>query len=131
MIAKRESYVEEAQQDSKYPVRNLEVLTDIESGQARYVGQVALGIQTPMGVQQLPVSFEIEAESVKDAFGQFEERAEQEVAQARQRIQQEVDKARHEEAGRIVRPGEVGLGGGGGPAPGGAQGGGNVIDLNR
>lgn len=129
MIAKRETYVQEADRESKYPVRNMEVLSDIESGEQRFIGQVALGVQTPMGVQQLPVSFEIEADSVKDAFGKFEARADQEVAQARQHIEEEINKARREEAGRIVRPGEVSLGGG--PVPGGTQGGGNVIDLNR
>jgi len=71
MIYKREEYIEENAQSERFPVKHIETLTGLEDGQARYVGQVTLGLQTPMGVQQIPVSFEIEATSVQEAFGKY------------------------------------------------------------
>ena len=113
MIYKREDYVEEAGPDAKFPVRQIDVLTDVETGEAKFVGHVTLGLQTPMGVQQIPISFEIDAPDIKGAFGKFDASAEPKIEQARKGIEDEIQRLRQEASSRIVRPGEVGMGGGG------------------
>ena len=113
MIYKREDYVEEAGPDAKFPVRQIEVLTDVDTGDAKFVGHVTLGLQTPMGVQQIPITFEIEAADIKAAFGEFDASAEPKIDEARKGIEEEIQRLRQEASSRIVRPGEVGMGGGG------------------
>jgi hypothetical protein len=125
MIYKREDYVEESdQQGAKFPVKHIEALSPLDGSKTTYVGQVTLGIQTPMGVQQIPISFEIQADTVIEAFKKFEESAEPRVDEARRQIEEEIDKLRMEAASRIIRPGEVGM------TPG-AIAGGNVLDFKK
>jgi hypothetical protein len=76
-----------------------------------------------MGVQQIPVSFQIEADSIEQAFDKFQEAAEPRVEEARKQLEEEVRKLRQESSSRIVRPGELDLQGQGG--------GGNVIDFDK
>jgi hypothetical protein len=123
MIYKREDYIEENPQDSKFPVRNVEVLTATDGSATKYYGQLTLGIQTPVGVQQIPIAFEIEASSVDEAFQKFDASAEPKIEEARKSIEQEISRLRQEASSRIVRPGEVGMGGAAGP--------GNVIDMKK
>ena len=114
MIYKREEYVEEVNTpEAKFPVRHIEVLTPVDGGKAKFIGQVTLGIQTPYGVHQLPIVFEIEAESIHKAFKRFDETAKPKIEDARHEIEEELQRARREQASRIIRPGEVGLGPGG------------------
>lgn len=112
MIYKREEYIEEAGEDAKFPVKHIEALAPTDGGKTRYVGQVTLGLSTPMGVQHVPVTFEIEANTVEDAFGQFDAIAEVRIEEARNSIEEEFNKLRDQASSRIVRPDEVGLGGG-------------------
>ena len=109
MIYKREEYIEESAQSERFPVKHIETLTGIEDGQTRYVGQVTLGLQTPMGVQQIPVSFEIEATSVQEAFGKFDALAEEKIEEARKGVEEEFKRLRDEASSRIITPGEAGL----------------------
>lgn len=118
MIYRREEYIEESAEDSKFPLKRVEVLEAIEGGEKRFVGHLALGIMTPVGVQQVPISFEIEAATVQEAFQRFEEHGEPKIEETRQSLEKELEKLRQEASGRIVRPGEVGMGG-------------KVIDFNR
>jgi len=122
MIYKREEYVEENRSDTKFPIKHIDVMTPADGGPARYIGQVALGVQTPVGVQQIPVSFEIEASSVEEAFRRFEEHAMPKLEEARRQIEEELQRLRQQASSRIVRPSELGLQGGGG---------GNVIDFGK
>ena len=124
MIYKREEYVQQAEEGAKFPVRQIEAMTDIDTGESTFVGQVALGLQTPMGVQQIPVSFEIPAPTIKEAFDKFEETAAPRVEEARKGIEEEINRMRREQAGRIIRPEEIGgLGAAGLGAQPGAGGG--------
>ncbi len=82
MIYRREEFFEEQPDDQKFPVRQVEQITSLDGSVKKYVGRVTLGIQTPMGVTSLPVSFEIEAASVQEAFTKFSKRAETEVEAA-------------------------------------------------
>jgi len=124
MIYKREEYVKEDQEDQRFPVKQVEVLEPVgDEGEAKYIGQVTVGIQTPAGVQRLPVSFEIECEDIEDAFDQFAAHANPRVEEAKQQIQQQVQQMRQQSSNRIVRPGEAGAAGVGED--------GNVIDFNQ
>ena len=120
MIYKREEYMEEGQQDSKFSFRRVDVLEPLDGGEKKFVGHLSLGLQTPVGVQQIPVSFEIRAGSVEEAFQKFDQGAEPKVEEARKSIEQEVRRMREESSRRIVRSDEVSLGG-----PG------KVIDLGN
>jgi len=111
MIYKREEYVQEDQEDKRFPIKRITVLAPVEGDQTRYIGEVALGIQTPAGVQQIPVSFEIEAPSIQEAFQKFVATAEPRIEETRKQIEEELRKMRQEASSRIVRPGELGVGG--------------------
>jgi len=120
MIYKREEYIEEMPEGAKFPVKHIETLTPVEGGDVQYVGQVTIGLSTPMGVQQIPVTFRIEAADVTEAFAKFESCAEPRIEETREQIEEEISRVRREAGSRIVTPGEVGLGGmGAGPGPGG------------
>ena len=120
MIYKREEYIDENAQDEKFPVKRIDALTPLDDSATKFIGQVALGVQTPMGVQQIPVSFEIEAASPQEAFQKFEAAALPRIEETRRQIEDEIGKLRQDASSRIVRPGEVGM-----PAQGG------VIDFNK
>ncbi len=67
-------------------------------------------VQTPMGNQQLPVSFEIEADDLEDAFDKFGAHANPQIEQARQQVEAEMQKLRKQspgDSGRVVRAGDM------------------------
>jgi hypothetical protein len=68
MIYKREDYFEENEGDQRFPVKHVEVLVPIDGSPAQFVGQVTIGLSTPLGLQQIPVTFEIQARDVREAF---------------------------------------------------------------
>jgi hypothetical protein len=107
MIYRREEFFEEQADDPKFPVRQIEQLTSLDGSVKKFVGRVTLGIQTPMGVTSLPVSFEIEAASVQEAFERFAKRAETEVEAAKGELQDELMEMRRRSQSRIVTPGEL------------------------
>ena len=111
MIYKRENFIEENPEDKKYPVKQIEQLTAVNGGSKRFVGRVSLGLQTPMGVQTVPVSFEIEAETIEGAFSRFEARAEEEVEKAKKDLEREIQDLRRQSQSRIVTPDEIAPGG--------------------
>ncbi|MFP4026468.1 MAG: hypothetical protein ACLFWL_01605 [Candidatus Brocadiia bacterium] len=113
--------MKEDEEDNKFPVKRIEMMEPVdEESDSRFVGQVALGMQTPVGVQQLPVSFEIKASSIEEAFNKFADEAEPKIEEMRQQVQQELQKARQKSSNKIVRPGEMNL-----------QNQGNVIDFDN
>lgn len=121
MIYRRDEYIEENAEDEKFPVKHIDVLEPLDGSPKKFIGQVSLGLQTPMGVQQIPVSFEIEAAHVAEAFQKFAASAEPRIEETRKGLQQEFQRVRQEQSSRIVRPGEVGMGAGAG----------GVIDLKN
>jgi hypothetical protein len=60
-----------------------------------------------MGVTSLPVTFEIEAASVQEAFAKFSQRAETEVEAAKSELQDELTEMRRRSQSRIVTPGDL------------------------
>lgn len=107
MIYKREEFFEENEQDQKFPVKQIEQLSSLDGSVKKFIGRVSLGIQTPMGVQTVPVTFEIEAATVQDAFGKFAARAETEVEAAKRELQNELNELRRRSQNRIVTPGDL------------------------
>ena len=59
----------------------------------------------------MPVSFEIEAETIEDAFAKFESRAEAEIEAARKDLEAQVQELRRQSQSRIVTPDEIAPGG--------------------
>jgi hypothetical protein len=107
MIYRREEFFEEQPEDQKFPVRQVEQVTSLDGSVKKFVGRVTLGIQTPMGVTSLPVTFEIEAASVQEAFAKFSQRAETEVEAAKSELQDELTEMRRRSQSRIVTPGDL------------------------
>ena len=107
MIYRREEFFEEQPNDAKFPIRQIEQLTSLDGSVKKFVGRVTLGVQTPMGVTSLPVSFEIEAASLQEAFAKFPQRAETEVEAAKGELQEELMEMRRKSQSRIVTPGEL------------------------
>jgi hypothetical protein len=88
---------------------------DDPSRPVRFLGQASL--MTPGG--SLPISFEIEAETLEDAVGQFGARAGEAVQDTLNQLQE----MRREAASGLVIPGQGGPGGGMGGGMGGGFGG--------
>ena len=107
MIYKREEFFEENEQDQKCPVKQIEQLSSLDGSVKKFIGRVSLGVQTPMGVQTIPVTFEIEAATVQDAFVKFGARAETEVEAAKRELQNELNELRRRSQNRIVTPGDL------------------------
>ncbi|MEA5446701.1 hypothetical protein VCB98_12815 [Gammaproteobacteria bacterium AB-CW1] len=93
--------------------------SDDDSRSVRYLGNTQ--VMTEAGA--LPLSFEIEADSLKAAVEQFDENA----RQALEDMMKKVEEMRREQASRIMTPGDTGgmggMGGGQGGMPGGGGGG--------
>ena len=111
MIYKRENFVEQDSEDKKFPLKQIEQLTALDGSSKRFVGHVSLGLQTPMGVQSMPVSFEIEAETIEGAFAKFEVLAEAEIEEARKDLEAQMQEMRHQSQNRIITPDEIAPGG--------------------
>ena len=109
MIYRREEYIEEGGEESKFPVKRIDAMMPVGEGEKRFIGSVTLGLQTPMGVQQLPISFEIDVDTIEDAFAKFDENAEPRIEEARKGIEEEMSRMRREAQSRIVTPGEMGI----------------------
>lgn len=109
MIYKKDEYVQENDEDNRFPVKRIEVLDAIDDDDTRFIGSVALGMQTPMGVQQIPVNFEIDAEDIEDAFDKFEAHANPRIEETRKEVQKQVQEARQQSQNRIVGPDEMNL----------------------
>ena len=63
-----------------------------------YTGMAQIPVQTPQGVQGMPIEFDIEADDIAEAFSGFED-----AMKARlEEMQAEQEKAQVEQAGAIV-----------------------------
>lgn len=128
MIYKRDEYIEESPDDRKFPLRQIEQLQTIDGSSTRFVGHVSLAIQTPMGYSNMPLSFEIEAPSLAEAFKKFPAAAEAEIENAKKELEEQIGEMRRKAASRIITPGELPPGAmppgglGGQPGAGGLKG---------
>ena len=111
MIYEREQFIEECPENEKFPVKQIEQLTSLDGGSKRFIGRVSIGLQTPMGVQSMPVSFDIEAGTIQEAFDKFEARAEEEIGHAKNELENQIQEIRRQSQSRIVTPDEIAPGG--------------------
>lgn len=110
MIYRKEEYVQHDEDDSEFPIKQVDMLESLDGTQKRFIGRAALNMQTPFGIEQLPISFEIEADSIEGAFESYVETARPKIEEVKQHIQERLEEARQAEQSRIVTPGEAGLG---------------------
>jgi len=110
MIYRKEEFVEDCPEDRTFPVKQVDRLTPLDGSSERYIGRAALSLQTPVGIQQIPISFDIEADSIESAFARYAEFAEPKVEELRQRIRDRVNQLQREQETRIVTPGQTGRG---------------------
>ena len=102
MIYRREEHIEENEKDTKYPVKQIDQLTSLDGAVKKFIGRVSLALQTPMGMTTLPVTFEIKAADIHEAFAKFAERAEVEIEVAKQELSAELQEIRRRSQSRIV-----------------------------
>jgi hypothetical protein len=112
MIYKRDEFVQDDTGDQEFPVMQVDRLMNLDESEQRFIGRATLNMQTPMGVQQIPLSFEIEADSVEQAFARYAETARPKIEELRHRLQERLEELRRQEQSRIVTPETGGLGGG-------------------
>jgi hypothetical protein len=118
MIYRKEEYVEEDDADAQFPIKQVDRLAALDGSEDRFIGRAALHIQTPVGVQQIPISFGIEADSVEDAFQSYAEQAGPKIDEVRQQLQERLEELRQKQRSQIVTPG--------GGSPSDAR----IIDIN-
>ncbi len=111
MIYRKQEYVQDEPEDREFPIKQVDMLESLDGSAKRFLGRAALNIQTPAGVQQLPVSFEIEADSVEEAFEKYVETARPQLEEVKDHIRQRMEQLRQAEQSRIVTPGEAGASG--------------------
>ena len=107
MIYRKDEYIEETPDDAEFPVKQIERLESTDGSETRYVGRAALLMQTPFGIEQMPISFEIEADSIEAAFAGFAEHAKPKIEEVKQQIASRLDEMRRAEQSRIVTPDEA------------------------
>jgi hypothetical protein len=114
MIYRRDEFVQDETGDADFPVKQVDRLLSLDESEQRFIGRATLSMQTPMGLQQIPLSFEIEADSVEQAFARYTETARPKIEELRQRLQERLEEIRRQEQSRIVTPETSGRIGGGG-----------------
>lgn len=106
MIYRKQELVQDDTGDPDFPIKVIDRLESLEGDTVRFIGRGAINMRTPAGVQQLPISFEIEAASVAEAFEKYSSEAKPKIEEVRQRLQQQLDRLREQQQNRIVTPGE-------------------------
>ena len=104
MIYRRDEFVQDDTGDADFPVKQVDRLLKLDESEQRFIGRATLNMQTPMGLQQIPLSFEIEADSVEQAFARYTETAQPKIEELRQRLQERLEEIRRQEQSRIVTP---------------------------
>ena len=107
MIYRKDEFVQQDDQDTEFPIKQVDRLEPVGEGTSRFIGRAALNMTTPMGIQQIPVSFEIDAETIEDAFARYVQQAKPKLEEVKQRVQQRLDELRKAEQGQIVQPGQT------------------------
>jgi hypothetical protein len=110
MIYEKTEFVQHETEDADFPIKQIDRLQSRDESETRFIGRATLNMQTPMGVQQIPISFEIEADSVEGAFGKYADCARPRIEEIRQRLQERLQELRRQQENRIVTPGSMGQG---------------------
>ena len=107
MIYRKEEYLQDKTNDQRFPIKQVDRMIGVDGDEEKFIGRAAITMQTPMGLQQLPIAFEIEADSVQTAFEKFNQFAEPKLEEAKERIQNRIEELRREQQNRIVTPGQA------------------------
>jgi len=108
MIYRKEEYVEHVEDDKEFPIRQIDRLDEVDGDGQRFIGRAVLNMHTNVGVQQLPVSFEIEADTIQDAFAKYVETGTPVIEETKERIVNRMEELRRQQQNRIVTPGDAG-----------------------
>ncbi len=104
MIYQKQEFVEDETGDSDFPVKIVDRLESLEGETTRFIGRAAINMRTPAGIQQFPISFQIDADSVAEAFQKYSDAAQPKIQEVRQRLQSQLQKLREQQEGNIVTP---------------------------
>ncbi len=104
MIYRRDEFVQDETGNADFPIMQVNRLMSLDESEQRFMGRATLTVQTPVGLQQIPFSFEIEADSVEQAFARYAETAKPKIEELRQQLQQRMEELRRQEQSRIVTP---------------------------
>ncbi len=104
MIYQKQEFVQDDTGDEEFPIKVIDRLQSLDDEDVRFLGRATLNMRTPLGIQQIPISFEIEADDIEDAFEQYTEAATPKVEEVRRRMQEQIDRLRQEQDRRIVTP---------------------------
>ncbi len=104
MIYRRDEFVQDETGNADFPIMQVNRLMSLDESEKRFMGRATLTVQTPAGIQQIPFSFEIEADSVEQAFERYAETAKPKIEELRQQLQQRMQEMRRQEQSRIVTP---------------------------
>lgn len=113
MIYRRDEFVQDDTGNAEFPIMQVNRLMSLDESEQRFMGRATLTVQTPVGLQQIPFSFEIEADSVEQAFARYVETAKPKIEELRRQLQERMEEIRRQEQSRIVTP-DMGGGLGGG-----------------
>ena len=106
MIYRKEEYLQDDSDDSQFPIKQIDCLQEVNGPGKRFIGHAALNIETPAGVQQTPVPFEIKADSIEAAFKVYADSAKPKLDETRQHVQQWLEEMRRQYQNKIVTPGQ-------------------------
>ena len=107
MIYRKDEFVSHDEEDKEFPIKQIDRLEPIDGSQPRFIGRATLNMMTRVGVQQIPVSFEIDAATVEEAFAKYVEMVKPKIEEFKQHLQERMEEMRREEQNRIVTPGEA------------------------
>jgi len=113
MIYQKEEFVEDETGDPDFPIKMVDRLQSRDGENTRFIGRATLNMRTPIGIQQFPISFEIKADSVEEAFEQYSGTARPRIEEVRQQVQQQLQQLRQQQEGQIVTPDRAQTGQGG------------------
>ncbi len=108
MIYQKHEFVQDDTGDEDFPIKLIDRLQAVDADEVRFLGRATLNMRTPMGIQQIPISFEIEADDIEDAFEQYSDKAEPKVEEVRRRMEQQIQRLRQEQDSQIVTPDQAG-----------------------
>jgi hypothetical protein len=110
VIFRKDEYVQRDEGDREFPIKQVDRLEALEGEEVRFIGRAVLNMQSPIGIQQIPVYFEIPAATVQEAFEEYAECARPKIEETREHVQQQIERLRQAEEGVIQTPGEAGPG---------------------
>jgi hypothetical protein len=112
MIYRRDEFVQDDTGDEDFPIMQVDRLMNLDESEQRFIGRATLSMQTPVGVQQIPLSFEIDATSIEQAFELYAQTARPKIEELRLRLQERLEELRRQEQSRIITPDAGGIPGG-------------------